>query len=250
MFKWKIQWKQNSYSFIPEWISVFDWIGQVNHSNDSITQLHLIIQFLYSALLPCRCTWASHPYTHWSERSDGGIYSQSELLCWSPCPKQPPTISWSNISESALITTQLQEKPNKTQSVFSYMTFKASYKDHRKNITCTATYPINTPDNSTVKSTVMLRVLCKNFGVILHFHKHYYVQMCVMMSCLPTDVSFALKFLQKRLTSPSIHLIQSLLLLMWLWLAKAKPVQMKWTTPGTNMDRRKSWILENNWPLM
>ncbi|XP_058620677.1 sialic acid-binding Ig-like lectin 13 isoform X2 [Onychostoma macrolepis] len=76
-----------------------------------------------------------------------------------PCPKQPPTISWSNIPESANITTQLQEKPDKTQSVFSYVTFKASYKDHEKNITCTATYPRNTSDASTVKSTVMLRVL-------------------------------------------------------------------------------------------
>ncbi|KAF4095969.1 hypothetical protein G5714_023572 [Onychostoma macrolepis] len=76
-----------------------------------------------------------------------------------PCPKQPPTISWSNISESAHIKAQLQEKPDKTQSVFSYVTFKASYKDHKKNITCTATYPRNTPDASTVKSTVILRVL-------------------------------------------------------------------------------------------
>uniref|UniRef100_A0A673LRJ5 Ig-like domain-containing protein n=1 Tax=Sinocyclocheilus rhinocerous TaxID=307959 RepID=A0A673LRJ5_9TELE len=76
-----------------------------------------------------------------------------------PCPKQPPTISWSNIPESARITTQLQEKPDKTQSVFSYMTFKASYKDHRKNISCTATYPRNTPNDSTAETTVMLRVL-------------------------------------------------------------------------------------------
>uniref|UniRef100_A0A8C1ZQH1 Ig-like domain-containing protein n=1 Tax=Cyprinus carpio TaxID=7962 RepID=A0A8C1ZQH1_CYPCA len=76
-----------------------------------------------------------------------------------PCPKQPPTISWSNIPESAHITTQLQEKPDKTQSVFSYMTFKASYKDHRKNITCTATYPRNTSNDSTVESTITLKVL-------------------------------------------------------------------------------------------
>uniref|UniRef100_A0A671NPQ4 Ig-like domain-containing protein n=1 Tax=Sinocyclocheilus anshuiensis TaxID=1608454 RepID=A0A671NPQ4_9TELE len=76
-----------------------------------------------------------------------------------PCPKQPPTISWSNIPESARITTQLQEKPDKTQSVFSYMTFKASYKDHKKNISCTATYPRNTPNDSTAETTVMLRVL-------------------------------------------------------------------------------------------
>ncbi|XP_051739018.1 myelin-associated glycoprotein-like [Ctenopharyngodon idella] len=33
-----------------------------------------------------------------------------------PCPKHPPTISWSNIPESAHITTQLQEKPDKTQT--------------------------------------------------------------------------------------------------------------------------------------
>ncbi|XP_016099861.1 myelin-associated glycoprotein-like [Sinocyclocheilus grahami] len=76
-----------------------------------------------------------------------------------PCPAQPPKISWSNIPESARITTQLQEKPDKTQSVFSYMTFKASYKDHRKNISCTATYPRNTPNDSTVEGTFMLQVL-------------------------------------------------------------------------------------------
>ncbi|XP_048029711.1 sialic acid-binding Ig-like lectin 12 [Megalobrama amblycephala] len=76
-----------------------------------------------------------------------------------PCPKQPPTISWSNIPESAHITTQLQEKPDKTQSVFSHMTFKASYMDHRKNISCTVTYPRKTSNDSTVETTVMLRVL-------------------------------------------------------------------------------------------
>uniref|UniRef100_A0A8C1IM45 Si:dkeyp-28d2.4 n=1 Tax=Cyprinus carpio TaxID=7962 RepID=A0A8C1IM45_CYPCA len=76
-----------------------------------------------------------------------------------PCPTQPPTISWSNIPKSARITTQLQDKPDKTQSVFSYMTFKASYKDHRKNITCTATYPRNTPNDSTVEGNITLQVL-------------------------------------------------------------------------------------------
>ncbi|XP_048029701.1 myelin-associated glycoprotein-like isoform X2 [Megalobrama amblycephala] len=76
-----------------------------------------------------------------------------------PCPKQPPTISWSNIPESAHITTQLQEKPDKTQSVFSHMIFKASYMDHRRNISCTATYPRKTSNDSTVETTVMLRVL-------------------------------------------------------------------------------------------
>ncbi|XP_059380452.1 sialic acid-binding Ig-like lectin 7 isoform X2 [Carassius carassius] len=76
-----------------------------------------------------------------------------------PCPKQPPTISWSNIPKSAHNTTQLQEKPDKTQSVVSKLTFKVSYKDHKRNITCTATYPRNTPDASTVETIVMLRVL-------------------------------------------------------------------------------------------
>ncbi|XP_051738791.1 sialic acid-binding Ig-like lectin 12 [Ctenopharyngodon idella] len=76
-----------------------------------------------------------------------------------PCPKQPPTISWSNNPESANITTQLQEKPDKTQSVFSHMTFKASYMDHRRNISCTVTYPRKTSNDSTVETTVMLQVL-------------------------------------------------------------------------------------------
>uniref|UniRef100_A0A8C1SBI5 Si:dkeyp-28d2.4 n=1 Tax=Cyprinus carpio TaxID=7962 RepID=A0A8C1SBI5_CYPCA len=91
------------------------------------------------------------------------------LICSAeaPCPKQPPTISWSNIPESTHITTQLQEKPDKTQSVFSYMTFKASYKDHRRNISCTATYQRNTPDASTVETIVMLQVLFKRFKVLL-----------------------------------------------------------------------------------
>ncbi|KAI2645251.1 Sialoadhesin [Labeo rohita] len=76
-----------------------------------------------------------------------------------PCPKQPPTISWSNIPESANITTWIQEKPDKTQSVFSHVTFKASHTDHRKNISCTATYPRNISNDSTVETTVMLQVL-------------------------------------------------------------------------------------------
>ncbi|XP_018939273.2 cell surface A33 antigen-like [Cyprinus carpio] len=83
------------------------------------------------------------------------------LICSAeaPCPKQPPTISWSYIPESAHITRKLQEKPDKTQSVFSYMTFKASYRDHRKNITCTATYQRNTSNDSTVESNITLKVL-------------------------------------------------------------------------------------------
>ncbi|XP_051542937.1 sialoadhesin-like isoform X2 [Myxocyprinus asiaticus] len=102
-----------------------------------------------------------------------------------PCPKQPPTLSWSNITKSAIITTQLQEKPYKTQSVFSQMTFNASYVDHRKNISCTVTYPRNTSNDTTVETNMMLRVLCKRF-----------------------------EFLQRKLISSSSHLLQSLLALM------------------------------------
>ncbi|XP_051537772.1 B-cell receptor CD22-like [Myxocyprinus asiaticus] len=76
-----------------------------------------------------------------------------------PCPKQPPKLSWSNIPKSAIITTQLQEKPDKTQSVFSQITFKPSYMDDRKNISCTVTYPRNTSNDTTVETTMMLRVL-------------------------------------------------------------------------------------------
>ncbi|XP_073796795.1 myelin-associated glycoprotein-like isoform X2 [Danio rerio] len=75
-----------------------------------------------------------------------------------PCPKQPPTISWSYIPRSANITTQLLENPDKTQSVFSLMTFKASYNDHRKNISCIVTYPRNESKNLTVMTNVMLLV--------------------------------------------------------------------------------------------
>ncbi|XP_051537771.1 B-cell receptor CD22 [Myxocyprinus asiaticus] len=76
-----------------------------------------------------------------------------------PCPKQPPKLSWSNIPKSAIITTQLQEKPDKTQSVFSQITFKPSYMDDRKNISCTVTYPRNTSNDTTVETTMMLQVL-------------------------------------------------------------------------------------------
>ncbi|KAL1248807.1 hypothetical protein QQF64_022125 [Cirrhinus molitorella] len=75
-----------------------------------------------------------------------------------PCPKQPPTISWSNIPESAHITTQLQMNSDKTQSVISHVTFKASYINHRKNISCTATYTRHALDDSSANSTVMLQV--------------------------------------------------------------------------------------------
>lgn len=90
-----------------------------------------------------------------------------------PCPTQRPTISWSNIPESAHNTTQLQEKPDKTQLMFSYMTFTASYKGHRNKITCTVTYPRNTPDALNVESTVMLRVLCKRCDCLFHLTEPY-----------------------------------------------------------------------------
>ncbi|XP_065150663.2 myelin-associated glycoprotein-like [Paramisgurnus dabryanus] len=83
------------------------------------------------------------------------------LICSAeaPCPKQPPRLSWTYIPKSANIITQLQEKPDKTHSVFSSMTFNASYMDHKMNISCTATYPRNISNNTTVNSTVMLRVM-------------------------------------------------------------------------------------------
>ncbi|XP_073719780.1 sialoadhesin isoform X3 [Misgurnus anguillicaudatus] len=83
------------------------------------------------------------------------------LICSAeaPCPKQPPTLSWTNIPKSANIITQLQEKPDKTHSVNSTMTFNASYMDHKMNISCTVTYPRNISNNTTVNSTVMLRVM-------------------------------------------------------------------------------------------
>ncbi|XP_073719977.1 sialoadhesin-like [Misgurnus anguillicaudatus] len=76
-----------------------------------------------------------------------------------PCPKQPPTLSWTNIPKSANIITQLQDQLNKTHSVFSSMTFNVSYMDHKMNISCTATYPRNISNNTTVNSTVMLQVM-------------------------------------------------------------------------------------------
>nr|XP_055037927.1 sialic acid-binding Ig-like lectin 13 [Misgurnus anguillicaudatus] len=83
------------------------------------------------------------------------------LICSAeaPCPKQPPTLSWTYIPKSANIITQLQEKPDKTHSVNSTMTFNASYMDHKMNISCTATYPRNISNNTTVNSTVMLQVM-------------------------------------------------------------------------------------------
>ncbi len=154
-----------------------------------------------------------------------------------PCPKQPPKISWSNIPESAHITTQLQEKPDKTQSVFSYITFKASYKDHKKNISCTATYTRNTPDALTVESIVMLRIQCKRSGVVSCFSWSLMWWNEKVSIANPVYVLvFFLKILQKKLTSSLLHL----LVLMWLWPAKAKPVhQMIWTTPGTSVERRR-----------
>ncbi|XP_068073272.2 B-cell receptor CD22-like isoform X2 [Danio rerio] len=76
-----------------------------------------------------------------------------------PCPSQPPNITWSYIPEYANITTQLLEKPNLMQSVISLMTFKASYKDNRKNISCIVSYLRNTSNDSTVETNMLLNVL-------------------------------------------------------------------------------------------
>ncbi|KAI2645250.1 B-cell receptor CD22 [Labeo rohita] len=93
-----------------------------------------------------KCTKDSHPYTHSFATSDRENYT---VLLKPPCPKQPSTISWSNVSKSANITTWIQQKPDKTQSVFSHVIFKALHIDHRKNISCTATYPRNISNDST-----------------------------------------------------------------------------------------------------
>ncbi|XP_073719776.1 myelin-associated glycoprotein isoform X2 [Misgurnus anguillicaudatus] len=87
--------------------------------------------------------------------------TEVNLICSAeaPCPKQPPTLSWTNIHKSANIITQLQDKPDQTQEVISRMIFNVSYMDHKMNISCNATYPRNISNNTTVHSTVMLQVL-------------------------------------------------------------------------------------------
>ncbi|KAI2647894.1 B-cell receptor CD22 [Labeo rohita] len=104
-----------------------------------------------------------------------------------PCPEKPSTISWSNIPQSAHITSQLQENLDKTQSVFSYVNFKALYMDHKKNISCTATYPRNTPDVSIVESTVMLQKCLMQISLLSH------VCACVFVKVSPKETHINIK---------------------------------------------------------
>ncbi|KAG9330768.1 hypothetical protein JZ751_022165, partial [Albula glossodonta] len=61
-----------------------------------------------------------------------------------PCPKLPPTLTWTpRLSDSE---DQLQENQDQTKSVSSVLTFTASHLHHGQKITCTALYKVQQGD--------------------------------------------------------------------------------------------------------
>ncbi|XP_036790685.1 B-cell receptor CD22 isoform X1 [Oncorhynchus mykiss] len=73
-----------------------------------------------------------------------------------PCPEHPPELTWT-LPTQFTSKNQLQENPDRTNSVLSTVTFTPSYLHHEKNITCTAVYPVGT-SNKTAEHNMMLNV--------------------------------------------------------------------------------------------
>ncbi|KAG9330767.1 hypothetical protein JZ751_022164 [Albula glossodonta] len=75
-----------------------------------------------------------------------------------PCPKLPPTLTWTpRLSDSE---DQLQENQDQTKSVSSVLTFTASHLHHGQKITCTALYKLQQGDTQkTSEASLTLSVL-------------------------------------------------------------------------------------------
>uniref|UniRef100_A0A8C4TBC7 Ig-like domain-containing protein n=1 Tax=Erpetoichthys calabaricus TaxID=27687 RepID=A0A8C4TBC7_ERPCA len=89
------------------------------------------------------------------------------LNCSSPlsCPSQPPILTWSDTLNGTVLQTTTSN--NGSQSLSSLLTFRASYRLHMKNITCTVWYSVGTGNRSASES-VLLQVWYapKNTGII------------------------------------------------------------------------------------
>ncbi|XP_064176189.1 B-cell receptor CD22-like isoform X1 [Anguilla rostrata] len=75
-----------------------------------------------------------------------------------PCPELQPNLTWTpRLSDSV---DQLQEKKDKTKSVFSVLNFTASHLHHGQKITCRALYTLQKRDTQkTSEASRILRVL-------------------------------------------------------------------------------------------
>ncbi|XP_045558715.1 myelin-associated glycoprotein isoform X2 [Salmo salar] len=73
-----------------------------------------------------------------------------------PCPEHPPELTWT-LPTQFTTEKQLQENPDQTKSVFSTVTFTPFYLHHKKNITCTAVYPVGA-SYKTAEHNMMLKV--------------------------------------------------------------------------------------------
>ncbi|XP_039626558.1 myelin-associated glycoprotein-like [Polypterus senegalus] len=71
-----------------------------------------------------------------------------------PCPNQPPSLMWSETLNGTVLWTVLTGI-NGSRSVLSLLTFTASYRDHQKNITCIAWYPVGSENRSAVASVTL-----------------------------------------------------------------------------------------------
>ncbi|XP_036431241.1 sialic acid-binding Ig-like lectin 10 [Colossoma macropomum] len=82
--------------------------------------------------------------------------SSVSLFCsaFSPCPTQPPTLSW-----SPLPTNSSQEQNQNTSFISSQLNFITTHLHHKLRFNCTATYQLENNDIKTTQRSVVLRVL-------------------------------------------------------------------------------------------
>ncbi|KAL1006370.1 hypothetical protein UPYG_G00071470 [Umbra pygmaea] len=103
-----------------------------------------------------------------------------------PCPEHPPKLTWTLPTKSTP-EEQLQENPDQTKSVVSMVTFTPSYLQNKKNITCTAVYPVGT-SYETAEITRTLNVLFspKDTSASISPSVPVSVGSCVNLTCSST----------------------------------------------------------------
>ncbi|CDQ99473.1 unnamed protein product [Oncorhynchus mykiss] len=103
-----------------------------------------------------------------------------------PCPEHPPELTWT-LPTQFTPKNQLQENPDKTNSVLSTVTFTPSYLHHEKNITCTAVYPVGA-SNKRAEHNMMLNVSFspKDTSASISSADPVLVGSCVNLTCSST----------------------------------------------------------------
>uniref|UniRef100_A0A8C4XFS4 Ig-like domain-containing protein n=1 Tax=Erpetoichthys calabaricus TaxID=27687 RepID=A0A8C4XFS4_ERPCA len=130
--------------------TLLEWIGP---DNQGVFYFRIEDTYLYQRN-PFRYSSPNRPLLTPGGPVMEGMVTSLNCTAPLPCPNQPPSLMWSEALNGTVLWTVLTGI-NGSLSVSSLLTFTASYRDHQKNITCTAWYPVGSENRSTAASVTL-----------------------------------------------------------------------------------------------